>query len=207
MFGFAVFAKNWRLKLTGILACCLVVGENVLLLVPLWALGAALYLYRERLALAPRPAFAGLVVSAALTGLLVCFLPEYPAHVANAPLFYSGSYLSNYLVGAGMGATIWFFARATPRLTVAPVVENMIRRAANHTFSLYLFHLPLIYFVQAMGLFDPHIVWQTLLAIAAILGVILGLSELTETKRKFLQRALLRIRSRRAFTLPEPAGS
>jgi peptidoglycan/LPS O-acetylase OafA/YrhL len=188
MFAALVFARGWKMKAAGFLACCLVVGLNVLLLLPIWALGVGLYLSRDRCPL-PRPlAIVGFCTAVVVTALLVWRLPSWPDAVGQAPLFYSGSFLTDWLLGLAVGAMIWFYSRTWRDLPVPESIERPVRWAAGHTFSLYLFHFPLIVFASALGIFSPSIWWSAALEVALILAVIIALGELTESKRRFWQR-------------------
>ena len=192
LFGLWVFVRDWRWKIGLVLACGLFVGLNVLLLLPIWLLGAAIYLYGHRMSLARGSAAVIFVLALLVTGVLPWYLPEFPAAVGFAPLFYSGSFLTDWLLGLGVGIAIWSFDQAWGTVAVTSAWEPGIRWGANHTFSLYLFHMPLLVFFNALGVFQPQLWWSAVLEIGLVLLVIVVLAELTESRRKSLQRLVTR---------------
>ena len=196
MFAIAVFFKNWKWKTALILLCCLIVGENVLLLAPIWLLGVVVYLYRDRFAIPRGLAAVGFVAMLVITVVSIFSLPEYPAKVGEAPLFYSASYLMDWILGLELGAVIWLYTRAFDTIAYPEAFARVVQWGANHTFSIYLYHYPIILFFFAVGIFNPQVGWQAVIEIALILGCIIALSELTESKRGLWKKAMEQIWSR-----------
>lgn len=190
LFGVVIFVKNWRWKAILILLGCLIVGENVLLLFPIWLLGVSLYIYKDSLAISRRTATFGFAIMLIVMILFVFFLPEYPGKVGVEPLFYAASYLTDWILGLALGAVIWFYTRAFDMFSYAENFARAVQWSANHTFSLYLYHYPFILFFDAAGIFNPHIWWQAVLEIGLILASIIALSEVTESKRGLWKKAL-----------------
>jgi hypothetical protein len=50
--------------------------------------------------------------------------------------------------------------------------------------------MPLIIFFQGLGIFNPYSRWEAILEIGLILAIIVILAEVTESKRKLLQKFL-----------------
>jgi peptidoglycan/LPS O-acetylase OafA/YrhL len=196
IFGVVVFVKNWKWKTVLILLCCLIVGENVLLLSPIWLLGVGVYLYRDRLSIPRSVAAFGFAAMLVITVASIFTLPEYPAKVGEAPLFYSASYLMDWILGLELGALIWLYSRAFDGIVYREGFARVVQWAANHTFSIYLYHYPIILFFFAVGIFNPQVWWQAVIEIALILGFIIALSELTESKRGLWKKALEQIWAR-----------
>lgn len=190
IFGAVVFVRSWKWKTALVLLCCLIVGMNVLLLFPIWLLGAGVYIYKDKFAISRRAASIWFSVAVVLTICSIFLLPEYPAKVGQAPLYYAGSYLSDWILGLVLGAAIWFYTRAFEMVAVAERFARSVQWSANHTFSLYLYHYPLILFFGAVGIFNPHIWWQALPEIGLILASIICISEVTESKRGLWKRAI-----------------
>ncbi len=193
IFGCLVFIRSWPWKIVMVLVCCLVVGENVLLLFPVWLGGWGLYTYRNRFPMSGRAALAGLIMATVATVFLMGYLPEYPAVAGFPPLFYSGPYLTDWVLGLGIVAVILFFERAWGTAQVHPIVERIIRWPAQRSFSLYLFHMPLLIFFQALGIFNPYLWWSAFLEIGLVLGVITILAQYTEAKRKPCQKVFTQL--------------
>ena len=190
IFGVLVFARNWKWKIGLTLAACLAVGLNILLLMPIWLLGVGLFLYRNRFRVAPAPAKAAFIVTFLVCTVLAIVGFDFPAMPGTLPLLYASGFLTDWILGIGVGVLIWSFDQAWGKIEVAARWENPIRWAANHTFSLYLFHFPLIFFVATLPFFNAFVWWNVVLAVVAILAVIIVLSEFTESKRKLFQKAI-----------------
>jgi peptidoglycan/LPS O-acetylase OafA/YrhL len=198
MFGLAIFVRGWKWKIGSIVACALFVGINVLLLLPVWLLGVALYKFRDTFSLPRHAAALVFVVALAATISFAVMVPDYPA-IAGAPLFfYASAFLTDWTFGIGVALVIWSFDQAWGTAVIAGFWERGIRWTANHTFSLYLFHMPLIVFVNTLGFFHPYVWWNAGLGIASILAVIVALSELTESRRKSVQKFIASLWDRNA---------
>ena len=91
------------------------------------------------------------------------------------------------MLGLGIGGIIWFFVRAFGATEVSPRWEGYFRWAAGHSFSLYLFHFPLLVFVNSLSWFSTS-GERRVLAIAMVLTVSVLLGEWTEAKRKLWQK-------------------
>ena len=196
IFGVAVFVKNWKWKTALILACCLIVGENVLLLFPIWLLGAGVYLYRDAWPIPRVLAAIGFIAMLVIMVVSMFTLPEFPAKVGDAPLFYSASYPMDWILGLELGALIWLYTCAFDAVSFPEGFVRVVQWAANHTFSIYLYHYPIILFFYALGIFHPEVWWQGSLEVGLILALIIGLSELTESKRGLWKKALEKIWAR-----------
>jgi peptidoglycan/LPS O-acetylase OafA/YrhL len=190
VFGVLIFGKKWQWKTILILICCLIVGENVILLFPLWIWGACLYRYRNSLAISQRMAVLGFLFTLILTIYSTFSLPEYPGKVGVAPLFYAASYLTDWILGFELGAMIWFYTKALEKFSYPDGFARGVQWSANHTFSLYLYHYPCILFFAAVGIFNPHVWWQAILEIGLILTVIIMVSEVTESKRGLWKKVM-----------------
>jgi peptidoglycan/LPS O-acetylase OafA/YrhL len=207
IFGVVIFGRNWKWKVGLVLLCCLIVGGNVLLLFPIWLLGVALYIYRDTMTIPHRLAAGGFAVMVGLTLISMYALPEYPVKGGYPPLFYSASFVTDWILGLELAAVIWFYTRAFEAVSYPESLARAVQWAAGHTFSLYLYHYPTILFFYAVGIFNPYIWWQALLEIVLILGFIIALSEVTESKRLLWRKAMERAWDRwQPQPLPLPGG-
>lgn len=190
IFAAVIFAPNWKWKVALTLLCFLVVGENVLLLFPIWLLGVALYFYRNRIQIPPRVAALGFGIVVCTTIISMFSLPDYPWPGGYPSLFYSASFVTDWIIGLRLAAAIAFYTCAFDSLAYPEKFARSVQWAAGHTFSLYLYHYPIILFVHALNVFNPYIWWQAVIEIALILACIIALSELTESKRHLWRKAM-----------------
>ena len=193
IFGTAIFIKPWRWKLIVTTLIAVAIGYKVILLMPIWLMGVALYLYGKKVRLPVGLARLGFVVATAGFFAAVWWLPDYPVTHGFKPLFYSGAFVTDIVTGLFLAAAIGCFDLGFGASAVPAKLENGVRWMADHTFSLYVYHFPLIVFFTAIWPFDHHSFWQCGLVAIAILVVIVGLSALTESKRRTWHRCFAAI--------------
>lgn len=185
LFGAAVFARTtaWRIFL--LLAIAAVAGPNIVLLFPCWLVGALVSAFP--LAAPPRLAIPGFAIAAASAILAAIYLPEYPVQVGYRPLFFSGAFVTDWLLALPIAAAIWCFAAAFPAEWPPNWLRRVIRYGADHTFSLYLYHYPLILLVAAIWATRFNAYSIALFALLVLTAVFL-LSLFTESKRDVWRR-------------------
>jgi peptidoglycan/LPS O-acetylase OafA/YrhL len=69
-------------------------------------------------------------------------------------------------------------------------VARLVKRISAHTFSLYLYHAPLLVFFAAVTWHDPSSRLNLLLIVSLTLLAVFALSIFTEDKRPALRRWL-----------------
>ena len=185
--------RPWRWKAGVMLALALVCGPNVLLLLPSWLLGALCYRYGRAVRVPRIAAASGLVAVLAVMILSYPFLPDWPYAAFNAPFFYSAAFVSALLFGMLVTLLIWFFDQAFHAALISERLDRNVRWLADHTFSLYLYHFPLLFFVGAVVPFDHTEAPVIAGMIVLVLALILGLSVFTESKRDLWRKAFSRI--------------
>jgi peptidoglycan/LPS O-acetylase OafA/YrhL len=186
-FGLMLFVKSrgWRWLLLG--ASALVAGPNVLMLLPVWLVGVAAYVWSDVGRLSRGVTGAGLVLSVSLTVFTLRSLPDWPETPGAAPWYFAGAAVSDLIGGLGWGAIIWFFNRVFADTGVPAAIYRPVRWMAGHTFSLYLYHAPLV--ILATALAPPFMVkgieWAPMVV---ILLLVFGLGAATESQRGRWQR-------------------
>jgi len=192
-FGIAFFARRpWNL--IGAALVMLAIGPRVAVLFPLWVLGFGCY----RLGRC-KPAGPRLGWTLCVGALIVFIVYEQDAYrygeIYSAFSFSSErlhDYAQDYIVG-GLFALHLFGFRAVSA-TFAPLLrqlEQPIRWIAGATFSLYLFHVPLIEAVVALSPW-PASAWPTrALVFIGVPLIVLALAEVTERRKAAWRRAIL----------------
>jgi peptidoglycan/LPS O-acetylase OafA/YrhL len=207
-FGVMVFARGWlRWALLG--ACLVIWGLPVLALFPLWLGGVALYRLLKRgsvskragmLALAATPIF--VITAEPLTGLWdharvaagesktlagTWFVATFEGRAGHLPLLIVGGVVTACLILAASA----FREELAIRLRSA---ARPIRELASCTFSLYLFHFPILCLGGSLGVYDRSSSLHHLLLLAATLGSCHLLSKVTEGRKgiwaRWLERAI-----------------
>ena len=184
LFGMALFgSKNWRF--IGTIALLLIAGPRIAALFPLWLMGWATYRITSRCP--PGKLFSHIFFTGAIIGWVGY---EIFAHIHGrpfglAPLFLHREQLvQDYIIGLlfslsllGVSAVAPLFERLSERLA------DTIRWTAGATFTLYLFHMPLLMFVGAL------LPWpRTSIALRLTLFVVpllasFAIAELTERRK------------------------
>ena len=187
LFGAAVLLRPGWPRGLAVFAAVLVAGTDILLLLPCWLAGVAAYVWRERFSGTPGKARAGFVLSLAAAGVVLAWMPEWPLGLGQAPWWYSSMFLTDWALSLAVAGAVWCFdaCRLPP---VPPPVETAVRWGAGHTFSLYLFHFPILAFVTAVWRIHRPSWLQAALALGGTLLAVWALSTFTEAKRGVWQR-------------------
>ena len=178
IFGLWVYsAPRWRAILVPL--ALLAVGPKIVLLFPVWLLGVGVYRLNERWT-AP-PVLAWLL----FVGSFIAFFALAELHFAKwslelsvrwlgkeivmDSLHYSKFFLNGYVVGLLVAANfIGVNGLRDVFAGVCAVLERPVRAAAGLTFSIYLFHYPLLHLFRAITASSVLICALTLAAIALL---------------------------------------
>ncbi|MBU0499837.1 MAG: acyltransferase [Gammaproteobacteria bacterium] len=215
LFAVAVYL-NGRKRLLLLLAGCLLAGPKILVLMPPWLLGVALYHFHRDRQLSPlsaRVCFLGSLI------LLPALFPYYRAidSALDALLPWltyerfgnAEGFITDYLTAALVGLNIlgipylrWdLFRRGLTAL------ERPIRYLANGSFSLYVFHFPLLLFWAAIRQHNPENFTDRAILLVLTLVSCLLLAEITEKRKYLWKRGLTWLSRIRAGRLPCPQTS
>lgn len=177
------------------------VGPKILLLFPIWLLGVAVYRINTRRpvgeglgwalflgSLAAYAAFRALGLRDALLDFTYDWLGK--GFVVDE-LMWSDEFLSAYVIGTLVACNFIGVQAVSSRL--APLLarcERPIRDWAGYTFSIYLFHYPVLQFLAAVLPIEPREAWSGVLLFVLTLAICRLLGNYTE-KRKDFWRELL----------------
>jgi len=181
----------------------LVIGPKILLLAPVWALGVAVYRWQGGYRL---PAAAGwacwLASLAGLAGFQYFDLGEqlsqWSGRLLGAQLYhllhFSKHFLGDYLLALLIALNFLGFRRIAGRFDRCfAACGPAIRKAASYTFSIYLFHLPLVLLFEILlaGMGKGYAYLAAVLA--ATLAAVLLLGSVTEQQKDRLRRWLAQV--------------
>lgn len=199
LFGFAFYLRGTR-RVVAVAAAALVAGPKILILAPIWAMGVMAHRIVSQGGVGRR---AGWVLFA---GSLAAYFAAYVLEVrpalewraymlapAGVDLSWSTEFWWKLLVGAMAAANIVGFAAIAGRVSLRSI-EAPVRWLSGMTFSIYLFHWPLLTLVMigAAGLGWPQAwrPWWSILVLTAVLAVVAGLAELSERRKGLARRAV-----------------
>jgi peptidoglycan/LPS O-acetylase OafA/YrhL len=166
LFACLVFAKG-SLRVTLAVVWALIVGPCILLLLPVWLLGVAVYHLNQRvrirrawaltLFVAPVPAYvlyrwSG--VGDALTAFTDAWVVQLTGNIYS--LHKARFFLHDYIVGVLVTLNfIGAFNLFKRDQLVNTRIDAHVRSAAGYTFTLYLFHFPVLFFLAAFSPWAP----------------------------------------------------
>jgi len=182
IFGAAVYLPGRRGRIAACL-CALIAGPDILLLFPLWLFGVAAYRLSKGDALRRHalPAFVATAAAGAGVFLMRGTFVHLPIPSRYLP---DGFRVEDFALGLAVAANLL----AASRLDFSfGRTGAWITRAAGMTFSLYLFHLPLLYFVAAIEpvAWSPYL--RGTLMLLGVPPVIWWLSQMTEMRKGALR--------------------
>jgi peptidoglycan/LPS O-acetylase OafA/YrhL len=193
LFGLTVFVRGKLFKSAALVLVCLLVGPKILLLAPIWILGALAFIFsdKHRFPAKVSLASAGVMLVLWIAGIL--WLPRLPHDVPPPPLFNSGAYLTDLILGFVFAALLLFLHSGISAWDPRPWLHDGIRWFADRTFSLYLLHMPLILFITAV--FNPsrESYFVMLLMVTGILGMVFLVAQVTELRRLSLAGLLRKL--------------
>lgn len=199
IFGCAFYLRGAS-RILGILAALLLAGWKVLLLFPIWLVGVAIY--RQRLGSERLRTWRWVLLLFSLGALIELCLPSVYA-VTQSLRYWTSTHigsgwhafvLSDYLYSVPVAGIL--LACCTPGKRQLPLwLQHVIKSGAGFSFSLYLFHVPLILFLRASGIYDSESFLQSVMAAGVIIFIIYLLATVTEHKKDFWQN-LVRAGSR-----------
>ena len=194
-FAIWIYSKNTATKLAGLAVGFLVVGPNILLLLPVWLLGVGCYhclhLFPSSRVLRFQPSVAfwkGLfAVSSAATLLQICLPIPNPLEArfpfGKAPLFYAGHFMADFINGCSVAISILSFNKGFASAHWPKGLVSPIKAIAERSFSLYLFHFPLLVFAKACFPTVPVNSIGMILLTCAVFAATWLLASFTEAKR------------------------
>ena len=200
LFGVLGFAPaRWRWPLA--LACALLVGPRLLLLLPAWWLGVFIYrsprvrlmsVSQGVLLAAVGLAWAllmslGKVGNLYITWRLLALLPQ----PLGALLGHSEAFVSDNLIALGVAAHVaglsaWLRGRGAPA-----GLARWAARLSRATFPIYLFHYPLLQFFAALTTVWPLLAWGGVTVLSLALSA--AFTSPCDRLRQLMRRGLTRL--------------
>jgi peptidoglycan/LPS O-acetylase OafA/YrhL len=200
LFAAAWFFVGWQRWLLLCLGC-LLVGPKILLLFPIWLLGVWVYRVSARSSISERMGWLLFIAIGMRDALLDWSYLQFGEHFVRSQLRWSDEFLSAYVIGPLVAINFIGFNAISTR--VAPLFDapsSLIRNWAGYTFSIYLFHYPILQLLGATGWFDPHAPVSIALLFISTVGICRLLGNYTEQRKEFarslLQSLVMRVRRR-----------
>lgn len=146
IFGLFFFKKkSVKWLIVGLLAC-VVAGPKILLMMPIWLLGYLSYKYSPNIE--KSSSWLLFLVFLVAAGVSIVFLPVWPGELGNAPLFFSGQFITDIITGIFIAFSLTVMP--TGGTSVAKLIRP-IRKAADLTFPIYVLHFPLLILYDSLS--------------------------------------------------------
>lgn len=185
IFGAWVYAPN---RLFAVLAA-LIAGPKILLLFPVWLIGAALYKFMPVLThrRAAQVFIASIVIGLAFiwfdVSVQIREAMKVAWPVAMGLTYGSGMFVGDFLLGLIVAAN--FMAAASLDMKILARIEVPIRYLSSFTFSIYVFHMPLVILIwNGLGVHIAAVFYPLLTMFIFVFG------QVTERQTKFYRAVL-----------------
>ena len=198
-FAVAFYFRGVPRALTVVLIAA-VAGPKILLLAPIWLLGVVAYRLSKKQILESIGwvlwigsfslliAFYALHVKARLTASLPAEFPLYNGVMETSEI------VGNYLFAMIIFANVVGFSIIGHRFSsLLQWSKSWIKGSARYSFSLYLYHFPLIMFFRSLTIGEFGKWWQVLFMYAATLGGSYVLGRLTEPRKDIVAKLLQKL--------------
>jgi peptidoglycan/LPS O-acetylase OafA/YrhL len=174
-------------------------GPKVLLLMPIWLMGV--WVYRSGPAKELSRVTASILFGLAIGAIAAYHLIDGPAYFRAMVtqlvgldfqlerMTWSGEFIGDYVLGALVAVNFIAFRSCAPVLgRLLLPISRPIRWAASYTFSLYLFHRPLILFFTACLHGNPRSSGFYYAVVALVLVSVVALGAVTEHRKGWFKR-------------------
>ncbi|WP_286266990.1 acyltransferase family protein [Thalassotalea atypica] len=165
-FGILVYSRgNKRVMLLGLV--CLLMGPSILLYLPIWLAGV--FCFKKLKVYNLSFGLSLLLYSISIIGIVVLSVSSIQSGINTFMLNILGSdfynillepaekFVSDYVLA--LFVTLHIFSsyhliNNSSFLSIGKKVELLVKEMSSHTFSLYLYHMPILYFISALFPYD-----------------------------------------------------
>lgn len=205
---FSLWCFGGRRRRLWLLLAVLVIGPKILLLAPVWLVGV--WVYKQRSWYEIREPLAWGLWLASLAAVVAFQIIDLGAMLSRwtqsvvgdwlyVRLHFSKHFLGDYILALLIAANFIGFRAIAHRFSgLFDVIAPAVRGAAEYTFSIYLFHLPLVFLATIVLADLPSGLPRWLAVLVATLVPIVLIGNFTERRKGVLRRWL----ARHAWPLP-----
>lgn len=187
-----------------LLLILIIMGPSIILYLPIWFAGVLCFRSLKKFDLNKRQAFLAYMVS--VIGIIILSneaiqnqLNSFAHQIVGEPFISlllepAEQFFSDYILTIFVSLHIFSSYFVFKSITIfTGVAEKIIRELSSHTFSLYLFHMPMLYFVSAIAPYKSAPILNLISAWLLIPLVILAISYFTERKKYAYQVFFLKL--------------
>jgi peptidoglycan/LPS O-acetylase OafA/YrhL len=199
-----------KLKYIILASVLLLAGVKILLLFPCWFMGSILYfLIRSNRLVPPAPSFVVFVSTLVFLVFIISdriFLPfeffQGNNSLFGITLFFSSNYLADYFFAFLVVANIYGFfgfSKIILNLCESKIfneTDRFFKVVSNCSYTLYMFHMPLLFFFSSIWLYDKANTYHQVSLIGIVLIAVYFIAKQTEWKVDFWRKTLSKIINR-----------
>ncbi len=178
----------------GLILICLVIGIKIILLLPVWLFGVWAYRFSSKFVISKKQAailfgFSGIII------ITLTYFWEFSVFAdkfvfGKPPLFFSSRFVFDWVYGLLVAMNIVSVNFLMIDVRVPLIFEKIVKYLSSITFSLYLYHGPLLICAGAILKYNKNSYLETLLIIVVVLIIVALLSHLTEKQRHLWKKLM-----------------
>lgn len=196
---------KWRFIILPVVL--LVAGVKILLLFPCWFFGSILYFLVRNNNLAPLFSSIFIFIFTLITLFFILssnFILPFEFFYGNGnfygyKLFFSGNYLADYIFAFLVVLNIFsFFGFSKTLLNPCNTItffkiDKILKIISNCSYSLYMFHMPLLFLFSSLWFYDKTNGYHQLFLITFVLVSVYFIAQQTEWKVDFWRKTVLKM--------------
>ncbi len=202
-FGVLLFVKGKKKFLLAILVM-IIMGPSILLYLPIWLMGVACFIAINRTTLSRLSSWLLYIVSVLGVAVFsIGFIQEdinggvrdiLGNSVYEWLLPPANKFVNDYVLAIFITMHIFASYHLGERYTIInKFLEVRIRSLSSHTFSLYLYHMPILYFMLSLAHYRTQPVMNFILSWIIVPVLIWKISSFTENRKVYYQKYFAKI--------------
>lgn len=166
----------------------LLIGIKILILLPVWLLGVLAYNLSNKVLINEKVAWVAFLVTLCVVfgltfwGNFLYLSSKFP--FGQRPLFFSSRFIFEWIYGTLVALNIFCFNAISFKMVLPKFIIKSIKYLSSITFSLYLFHLPILIFLASLIHYNHSSYIQIFFIQMATLLIVNGLAILSEKQRE-----------------------
>ncbi len=202
LFGIYIFINNKPLKYSLLIAGLMLMGLKMVLLFPIWLYGVFVFYVSKNLKINQIFSWVLFITSFILIIIFTFFLQaesnQWISITLNMKinLYFSAYYTFDLVYGLVVALNIFAISTLHSFTFNLPKTERLVKKISASTFSLYLYHFPILAFVASAISYDKNNIYQVALVILGVLLSIYILSIFTEVKRDAYKKNIIFVTNR-----------
>jgi len=186
-----------RKRILGLIIIFCIIGVKILLLFPVWIFGAVAYYMSKRKTFIAKFSvflfFATLILIFILTFIWDFSFFSDKFIYGEQPLYFSSCFIFDWIYGALIAFNIFCFSYMPVLIKMPTIIEKSVKYLSSITFSLYLYHIPMLVLIAALVSYNKNSYFQIVLILFGLIFVVSLLSGITEKRRGYFKALIEKV--------------